>query len=103
MPADINLQAWFETHAEAAQTAVIPYVMTARDVVLQYDLRLLNAGRGSVSRISQSNMVTVAAGQRTRLADVSVVPVRGGHCEVALTIRYEGKVLGEYSFDCSAR
>ncbi|KAF7964200.1 hypothetical protein AWV80_40985 [Cupriavidus sp. UYMU48A] len=103
MQADINLQAWLEAHASNGVTAIIAYVSAAREIDLQYDIRLRNSGRGSTSAVSQSGTVHVTQNQRSQVSSMSVTPVPGGKCEVGLTLRDGNIVVGQYTLDCSAK
>ncbi len=76
MQADINLQAWLEAHASNGVTAIIAYVSAAREIDLQYDIRLRNSGRGSTSAVSQSGTVHVTQNQPSQVSSMSVRPCR---------------------------
>ncbi|CAG9181716.1 curli-like amyloid fiber formation chaperone CsgH [Cupriavidus pinatubonensis] len=103
MQADINLQAWLESHAGNGMTTIVAYVSAARETDLQYNIRLRNSGQGSSSAVAQSGMVHVGQNQPSQVSTMTVTPVRGGKCEVGLTLREGNAVVGQYTLDCSAK
>ena len=82
---------------------VIPYVVSAEDVKLGYDLKVFNVGPSGRSTIAQSGSVSVQAGKRTAVSSVTVTPQVGGKCEVDMTLSQGGNPIGRYSLDCSAK
>ncbi|CAG9177560.1 hypothetical protein LMG23992_03536 [Cupriavidus laharis] len=103
MQADINLQAWLESHPANGVTTIAAYVSAAREVELQYDIRLRNSGQGSTSAVAQSGTVHVKQNQPSQVSSMAVTPVPGGKCEVGLTLREGNAVVGRYTLDCSAK
>jgi len=103
MQADINLQAWFDVHAANGITVIAPYVSAAREVELQFDVRLLSTGQGSSSNVSQAGTLHVVPGRPSQVSSLTVTPQPGGRCEVGLTLRDGTKVVGRYTLDCSRK
>lgn len=103
MQADTNLQVWMDVHASNGQTIVAPYVSAARELELQYELRLVNTGQSGSSSVAQGGNLHVNANSPTRLSTVSVTAQPGGTCKLALTLRENGKEIGHYTLNCSAK
>ncbi|MDW3684625.1 curli-like amyloid fiber formation chaperone CsgH [Cupriavidus sp. CV2] len=84
-------------------TLVAPDISSAREVGLQYDLKLLNTGQAGMSSMSQSGNASMEAGEPKRASSEQVTPHPGGKCEAELTL-HDGRLLvGQYFLDCSAK
>ena len=103
MFADINLQVWFDAHANQGQTLIVPYIKAERDVRLQYELKVLNRSKTGTSNVSQGGEISVPAGQPKAVSSIRVMPQAGGQCEVDLTLRENGEQVGQYTFDCGVK
>jgi hypothetical protein len=103
MHADINLQVWLDLHTANGMTTIAPYVSAAKEVDLQYDVRLLSNGPGGTSSIAQSGTVHVVPGRPRQVSVMSVTSQAGGKCEVNLVLRDGREVVGRYSMDCGGK
>jgi hypothetical protein len=101
--ADVNLNVWFDVSPNQSQVLVVPYVKSARDVRLQYQLNVVNTGKSGSSSISQGGTLTVSHGQPKAVSSVQVTPQAGGTCEIDLTLHEGDREVGQYSFHCMAR
>jgi hypothetical protein len=79
---------------------VVPYVVSAKDVTLGYDLRVFNNSASGSSNVAQAGMVSVKAEQRISVSTVAVTPQPGGKCEVSLTLVQGDAKVGWYALDC---
>jgi hypothetical protein len=103
MHADTNLQVWLDVSANGGQTVVAPYVSTAVDVDLQYELKLENTGAMGSSSVAQSGSLHVFAHNPKRISTIRVTPQPGGLCKVGLVLRDHGQEVGSYTLDCSVK
>ncbi len=84
-------------------TLVAPDISSAREVGLQYDLKLLNTGQARTSSMLQSGNASVEAREPKRASSEQATPHPGGKCEAQLTF-HEGRLLvRQYFLDCSAK
>jgi hypothetical protein len=101
--ADTNLHVWFDVNSNNGQTLIVPYVTSAHDVRLRYELKVLNSGEAGSSNISQEGTLSVPAGKPKAVSSVQVTPQVGGKCEVDLTLGDGDQQAGQYSFDCGVK
>lgn len=79
---------------------MVPYVKTSRDMQVTYRMKLVQTSESGNSSVSQGGMVRVSAASATPLSRVAITPSKEGKCQLEVTLREGGQVLGNYSFDC---
>jgi len=100
MIADVNLQVWLDAQPRAGQTVMIPYVKSSADRRLTYRLDVTQRSVAGTSRVSQQGQVSAHARQPTALGRVALSGPSAAKCSVELRLREDGKIIGEYHFDC---
>jgi len=103
MHADADIQVWLDTQLGAQQALIVPYVRSASDAQLQYRIALIQHAGGGTSRINQQGRVALTAGQPASLPRLAVNPAGDGTCRLQVELQDDGKEIGTFDFDCSAK
>lgn len=98
---DADVQTWLEHQLEMGRAMIVPYVQSAADTRLHYDIDLTQRGPSGNSHISQHGQVELKAGHPASLSRVAVNAPSGGTCEMKIVLREEGKEIGVFRFDCA--
>ncbi|WP_042880560.1 curli-like amyloid fiber formation chaperone CsgH [Cupriavidus necator] len=103
MQADMNLQVWLDIQSANGTALVVPYVASAQEADLQFELKLRARSGNAASSLAQAGTLHVVPGHPTRVSSLTVSQPPGGECEVGLVLRQGMAVLGRYKLDCSGR
>lgn len=100
---DGDLQVWLDVNLVDGQTILAPYVSSARELELQYDLKLLDTASIGTSTLSQSGTVHVPAVKPKRISFLRFTPQPGGNCAIGLTLRENLVPVGRYTLECGTK
>lgn len=100
MIGDSDLQVWLDRQPNAAQTVVIPYVKSVKEMRLKYRLNVVQVSKAGTSRISQGGTIEVGASKPTALSTLSLRRTDADACNIHLTLSEGGQEVGRYDFEC---
>ncbi|TAL77375.1 MAG: hypothetical protein EPN76_08535 [Burkholderiaceae bacterium] len=100
MVADVPLQVWLETNANAHPSIVVPYVQSTEEKQIHYELRATNKGHAGTSEVSQSGTISIPAKTPTALSKMSLSTTQDSRCQIDLTLTESGMPANTYHFDC---
>ncbi|WP_354684621.1 curli-like amyloid fiber formation chaperone CsgH [Cupriavidus necator] len=103
MQADMNLQVWLDIQSANGTAQIAPYVASAHEAELQYEVKVSTRSGNAASSAAQAGTVHVVPGQPVRVSTLTVAPHPAAVCEVGLVLRQGMTVLGRYKLDCSGR
>lgn len=95
-----DLHVWLDTQPNAAQTVVIPYVKSARDMRLDYRMSVIQRSKSGSSQVSQGGSVQADANTPTSLSRVAVSAHKDAECKIELYLREGAVEIGNYRFEC---
>lgn len=91
---------WLDTQQHDTRHVLIPYVRSAQQRPLRYQIVLERQGPAGNSRIQQGGQVTLTPGKAHALTTLSA----GGHaasaCELSITLDTADHPAANYRFDC---
>jgi hypothetical protein len=93
----------FDVTSANGSTRVIPYVVSAQDVDLGYDLRVFRSGVSGTSNVAQSGNLALRAGESRAVSTLAVSSKRGDVCKVSITLTQAGRVVRTVSTDCGTQ
>ena len=104
MSADVDMQVWLETVENTQPRIVAPYVQSAVNRPLRYQVLTVSEGPQGRTVISQGSTITLAADQPTSLGTLSVSQTPDSQCNITITI-YKNHMQtsdgnNEYEFLC---
>ena len=67
----MELTVWLETSMHQGMTTLIPYVSSAKDVELHYDVKLFTSSPAGRSNVAQGGDVRILAGEPHRLSSLT--------------------------------
>jgi hypothetical protein len=95
VPVDIDV--WLDTERTGNLITVIPYVRTAEEMKVHYDVVLLRKG----TSIKQSGNVLASATKPGGMGRMTVNSGDGNEsCRINIVLQTDGSKLGQYEFDC---
>lgn len=97
--ADLNL--WIESSMHGGALMLAPYVRSAKDLEVQYDVRLSTRGPGGTSNVAQSGTSAMKAGEAKRLAILTTKSTPSGECMLIVILRKDDEILKEEHYDCA--
>ena len=93
----------FDIASANGSTRVVPYVVSAQDVSVQYDLKVLKTGASGRSNIVQSGTLALRAGESRAVSNLAVSPQKGDQCSVSVTLTQAGHAVRTFTADCSVQ
>lgn len=100
MPVDADLQVWLDSQYVAGQMIVVPYIRTAGETQVHYQLKLIQQGIRGQSNIGQSGTVKTEPASATPLSRITITPDKDGECRIEVTLHEGKQLLGNYRFNC---
>lgn len=100
MNADTNIQVWLETAAQSPPGIIIPYVRTAEDEKLHYQVRAVRTGPSGRSTLSQGGVIQTRAGIAAALGSMSVSRQPNDECKVDVVLSEHNTGYRNYHFAC---
>jgi hypothetical protein len=97
--ADLNL--WIESSMHGGALTLAPYVRSAADLDVQYDVQLSTRGPGGTSNVAQSGTTAMKAGEAKRLAILTTKSSPSGGCMLTVIVRKDDAILKEEHYDCA--
>lgn len=86
MNADADMQVWLETVGNTQPRVVVPYVQSAVNRPLRYQVLTVSDGPQGRTVISQGSTIMLAADQPTSLGTLSVRQTPDSQCNITITI-----------------
>jgi hypothetical protein len=93
----------FDVASANGAIRVIPYVVSASDADLGYDLRVIRSGALGTSNVTQMGRLRLRAGESRAVSTLKVSSVWGDVCKVSITLTQAGRVIRTFSTDCGTR
>ena len=95
---DVNVS--FDIASVDGSMRIVPYVVAAKDVSLQYDLKVLRIGASGRSNVSQSGTLALRAGESRKVSTLAVTPKRGDQCSVSVTLTQAEQAIRTFTANC---
>ncbi len=100
MIADSDIQVWLDSQPNGGQLLMVPYVKTARNMKLTYQLKLIQNRKSDHSNVRQGGTVMLHAASATPLSRIVITPITDGECRLEVTLHEGEQMLENYSFTC---
>ncbi|NGM87954.1 hypothetical protein G5B35_11620 [Parapusillimonas sp. SGNA-6] len=100
MNADADIQVWLETLSQTQPGVVVPYVMSAEQKRLRYQIRAVKSGKSGNSMLGQGGTVTLAPEVPTALSRLAISHASGDTCRIDVMLTESGKQDRNYQFAC---
>lgn len=98
LPIDIDV--WLSTERQAGLIQVIPYVRTAEQMHIAYQVDLVRQTIGGSSKMSQKGKIFTSAQAPGALGEMKVDNRNQGVCWIQIELSSTQGDLGTYVFDC---
>jgi hypothetical protein len=98
----MELTVWLETSVHQGMTTLIPYVSSAKDVELHYDVKLFTSSSAGRSNVAQGGDVRILAGEPHRLSSLTTTKDSSSQCSLSVSLSRGGTELTKKEFDCGA-
>jgi hypothetical protein len=96
-----DLNVWLETSVQQGMTTLIPYVRSAEDLDLRYDVKLTTSGLGGTSNVVQGGNVRVLAGRPQRLSLLTTKRDGASRCLLSVSVSEGGTMVVSKQYDCT--
>jgi hypothetical protein len=98
----MELTVWLETSMHQGMTTLIPYVSSAKDVELHYDVKLFTSSPAGRSNVAQGGDVRILAGEPHRLSSLTTKQDSSSQCTLSVSLSRGTTELTNKQFDCGA-
>ncbi|WP_367889802.1 curli-like amyloid fiber formation chaperone CsgH [Burkholderia sp. S171] len=102
----MELNVWLETSNHQGMTTLIPYVSSAKDIELHYDVRLFTLSPAGRSDVAQGGDLRILAGEPHRLSSLTTRQETrkdsSSRCSLSVSLSRGSTELTTKEFDCSA-
>ncbi|WP_423907507.1 curli-like amyloid fiber formation chaperone CsgH [Caballeronia sp.] len=95
-----DLSVWLETSVQQGMTTLIPYVRSAEDLDLHYDVKLTTSSSAGTSSVVQGGNVRVLAGQPHRLSLVTTKRDAASRCLLSVSLSERGTTVATKQYEC---